>query len=260
MNSVTIPDKIRILIVEDEGIVALELQESLEQEGFEVVAVADNAIDAIAIIKKEDIDLILLDIHIKGELDGIQTAIRINQLKNLPIIYLTAYADSETFERAKATKPSAYLIKPFRINDLRRAIDLALFHFVNQTTPTEVKEKTPEKRRNIEQDSILHFNNAIFIKQNYKYNKINVEDIQYLKADGNYTYIQTVEKRHIIKYSLQNIIDILSTDKLVRVHRSFAINMSQLTSFNENQLFLGQEEIPIGRNYKEAFLQLFKSY
>jgi two-component system, response regulator PdtaR len=251
-------DKVSILIVEDEGIVAMELQESLQNEGFEVCAVVDNGREAVDIIKEGYIDLVLLDINIKGDWDGIETAAEIKKLKNLPFIYVTAYSDGPTFERAKATMPSAYLIKPFRINDLRKAIELAMFHFAQQQALLIAKETPAGKKDNPELEGILQFNNAIFIKQNYKYNKITYEDIYYLKADGNYTFIHTADKKHIIKYSLQNVLDIFNTDKFIRVHRSYAINMNHLTSFNENTLHLGPEEIPIGRNHKDVFLQLFK--
>jgi two-component system, response regulator PdtaR len=251
--------KVSILIVEDEGIVAMELQESLENEGFEVTAVVDNGQEAIDLVKTEDIDLVLLDINIKGAWDGIETATQLKKEKNIPFIYVTAYGDSNTFERARATMPSAYLIKPFRINDLRKAIELAMFNFTQQQEGNQTaKDNAAEKKGPHELDGILHFNNAIFIKQNYKYNKVGYNDILFLKADGNYTYIQTTGKKHIVKYSLQNVLDIFNTDKFVRVHRSFAINMEHLTSFNENAIFINDEEIPMGRNYKDAFMQFFK--
>jgi len=251
--------KVSILIVEDEGIVAMELQESLQNEGFAVAAIVDNGPEAIDVVKDEDIDLVLLDINIKGSWDGIETAQQLKKYKDIPFIYVTAYGDSNTFERAKATMPSAYLIKPFRINDLRKAIELAMFNFslLHQNNQA-VKDGSVEKKASHELEGILHFNNAIFIKQNYKYNKLSYLDILYLKADGNYTYIQTASKKYVIKYSLQNVIDIFTEDKFVRVHRSFAINMNHLTSFNENTVFINEEEIPIGRNYKELFMQLFR--
>jgi DNA-binding LytR/AlgR family response regulator len=231
----------------------------LKNEGFEVAAIVDNGPEAVELFKNKDIDLILLDINIKGLWDGIETAMQLRKHKIVPFIYISAYADSNTFERAKATLPSAYLTKPFRINDLYKAIELAMYHFSSQMgSAVVIKDQIPAKKEIPEQDGILHFNNAIFIKQNYKFNKIAYEDILYLKADGNYTFIQTIDKKYIIKYSLQNVIDIFNIDKFVRVHRSFAINMNHLTSFNENTLHLNQEEIPIGRNYKDAFLQLFK--
>lgn len=250
-------NQVSILIIEDEGIVGLELQESLQDEGFDVVGVADNGPEAIELLQANEVDLVLLDINIKGNWDGIQTATEIKKRKNIPFIYVTAYADGATFERAKKTLPSAYLTKPFQIKDLRKAIELALYHFSTQQPAAEIKDK-PVKKDNSDCESILHFNNAVFIKQNYKYNKIAYESILYLKADGNYTYIHTVDKKFVIKYSLQQVIDIFNTSIFVRVHRSYAINMGHLTSFNENTLQLYEESIPIGRNYKDVFLRLFK--
>jgi len=251
-------NKVGILIVEDEGIVGLELQESLQEEGYNVVGVADNGLEAIELLEKNHVDLVLLDVNIKGSLDGIQTAAELKKIKNVPFIYVTAYADGATFERAKKTLPSAYLTKPFQIKDLRKAIDLALYHFTLQQPASGLKDKSIVKKEVADQESVLHFNDAVFIKQNYKYNKISYQNILYLKADGNYTCIHTADKMYIIKYSLQQVIDIFNTSIFVRVHRSYAINMGHLTSFNENTLQLNQESIPIGRNYKDVFLRLFK--
>lgn len=251
-------NQVSILVVEDEGIVGLELQERLQEEGFNVVGVADNGREALELIQSNEVDIVLLDINIKGNWDGIQTAIELRKIKSVPFIYLTAYADGATFERAKVTLPSAYLTKPFQIKDLRKAIELALYHFTAQQQTGEGKDKVQVKREASDNESILHFNNAIFIKQNYKYNKISYDNILYLKADGNYTYIQTSDKRYVIKHSLQQLIDIFNADNFVRVHRSYAINMGHLTSFNENTLQLYDESIPIGRNYKDVFLRLFK--
>src|ERR1700744_2221675 len=93
LNLQTALDKVNILIVEDEGIVALELQESLQQEGFEVVAIVDNGPEALELVKNEEIDLVLLDINIKGAWDGIETATHLWKQKHLPCIYVTDYAD-----------------------------------------------------------------------------------------------------------------------------------------------------------------------
>lgn len=251
-------NKVGILIVEDEGIVGLQLQESLQEEGYDVVGVADNGPEAVELLEKNHVDLVLLDVNIKGSWDGIQTADELKKIKNIPFIYVTAYADGATFDRAKRTLPSAYLTKPFQIKDLRKAIDLALYHFTNNQPAASPKDTSTVKKEVADQESVLHFNDAVFIKQNYKYNKISYQHILFLKADGNYTCIHTADKMYIIKYSLQQVIDIFNTSIFVRVHRSYAINMGHLTSFSENTLQVNSESIPIGRNYKDVFLRLFK--
>jgi len=104
---------ISVLIVEDEIIVAADLQESLEQEDYNIVGIANNGLSAVELIRENDVDLVLLDINIKGDWDGIETSRQIARYKTVPFIYLTAYADDYTFNRAKDTLPSAYLLKPF---------------------------------------------------------------------------------------------------------------------------------------------------
>jgi len=117
----------KILVVEDENIVALEIKKRLQKLGYIVPGVASTGEDAI--IKAEGIlpDLVLMDIMLKGEIDGIQAAGEIRSRFNIPVIYLTAYSDEETLERAKLTEPYGYILKPFEEDDLRTAIEIALY-------------------------------------------------------------------------------------------------------------------------------------
>jgi CheY-like chemotaxis protein len=101
-----------ILIVEDEAIVGMDLAARLEAEGYDVLEVADNGKDALALFKANEVDLVLLDIQLKGSWDGIETAQHLKQIKSVPIVYLSGQTDEETLERAKETSPSAYLTKP----------------------------------------------------------------------------------------------------------------------------------------------------
>ncbi len=117
----------KILVVEDENIVALEIKKRLQKLGYIVPGVASTGEDAI--IKAEGIlpDLVLMDIMLKGEIDGIQAAGEIRSRFNIPVIYLTAYSDEETLERAKLTEPYGYILKPFEEDDLRTTIEIALY-------------------------------------------------------------------------------------------------------------------------------------
>jgi CheY-like chemotaxis protein len=103
----------RILVVEDESIVALDLRQRLEQMGFEVIATVATGSAALEQATSKNPDLILMDIQIKGEIDGIETASRITKLVDVPIIFLTANSDRSTIDRAKSAGPLAYLLKPF---------------------------------------------------------------------------------------------------------------------------------------------------
>jgi two-component system cell cycle sensor histidine kinase/response regulator CckA len=117
----------RILVVEDERIVARDLQMTLESQGYTVTGVAASSDEAIASATAAMPDLVLMDVHIKGERDGIDTARLLRERFRLPVIYLTAYADAETLDRAKTTQPYGYLIKPFNDRELRSVIEVALY-------------------------------------------------------------------------------------------------------------------------------------
>lgn len=116
-----------VLIVEDEAIVAMGIKHKLEKKGHKVVAMVTSGKEAIQAINEYDIDIILMDIVIKGDIDGIETANMIHNSKDIPIIYLTAYADDEMLKRAKLTRPSSYIIKPFKSSELNANIEIALF-------------------------------------------------------------------------------------------------------------------------------------
>jgi len=115
-----------ILIVEDESIVALELQTRLRDLGYRVFEPCNTGEKAIEVVQQVAPDLVLMDIMLRGELDGIDAAIQMKERVDLPIIFLTAYADEHTLSRAKKAKPSGYLIKPFQERELRSTIEMAL--------------------------------------------------------------------------------------------------------------------------------------
>lgn len=119
--------KAKILIVEDSFIVALHLQTTLESDNYEVVAKLDSGEGALAFLEKNRPDLVLMDIMLNGEMDGIETATVIKSKYNIPVIYITALTDKETIQRAKITEPFGYLTKPFEDREIFTVIDMALY-------------------------------------------------------------------------------------------------------------------------------------
>ena len=117
----------KILIVEDENIVALDIKNRVEQLGYDVCGIAATGEEAIRKTEKTLPDLVLMDIKLKSDMDGIDAAGKIRERFNIPVVYLTAYADEQTLERAKITEPSGYLIKPIKSSELRSAIEIALY-------------------------------------------------------------------------------------------------------------------------------------
>ena len=118
--------KNRILIVEDEQIIAEDLKETLKNIGFEDCLIENSAEQALEIIKKQKPDLIIIDIKLTGEMDGIELAENINKIEDIPVIYFTAYSDEKVIEKAMATKPVAYLIKPVVEKELLDIINSVL--------------------------------------------------------------------------------------------------------------------------------------
>lgn len=130
----------KIMIVEDEKIVALDIKDSLEHFGYSVPCMADSGEDAIKFIDQYRPDLILMDIVLKGKIDGIEAAKEIRDNYNIPVIYLTAYSDEKTLQRAKLTEPFGHILKPFDERELRTNIEIALYK----------QEKEKEKQFNRE--------------------------------------------------------------------------------------------------------------
>lgn len=120
-------EDIKILVVEDESIIALNIKKKLKSFGYTVPAIVSTAEDAIKMTEITFPDLILMDVMLKGEMDGVRAIEEIRKKFDIPVIYLTAYSDDEVLERAKLTQPYGYIVKPFKANDLRTNIEIALY-------------------------------------------------------------------------------------------------------------------------------------
>jgi PAS domain S-box-containing protein len=120
-------DKARVLVVEDEGIVSRDLEQNLRLMGYEVAGVVDSGEKAVSMALETKPDLVLMDIVLKGRMDGVEAAGEIRRRVDIPIIYLTAYADEPTLERAKLTEPFGYLLKPFQEREVHSTIEVALY-------------------------------------------------------------------------------------------------------------------------------------
>jgi AmiR/NasT family two-component response regulator len=129
----------RALIVEDEALIGEELRDRLLRLGFSVIATVDTAEEAIAIAVRECPDVVLMDIRLKGEKDGVQAAIEIRQQVDVPIVYVTAYSDRVTVERAKGTEHDGYILKPFHKGDLQSTIEVAMERHAIRTREAKIR-------------------------------------------------------------------------------------------------------------------------
>jgi PAS domain S-box-containing protein len=131
----------RILIVEDESIVALDIKDRLAAMGYEVCGVADRGEEALSRAGADRPDLVLMDIRLKGEMDGIAAAAEVRKLWNIPVVYLTAFSEEHTLRRAKITEPFGYIIKPFEDREIRSAIEMALYKHQAETRLRESERR-----------------------------------------------------------------------------------------------------------------------
>ena len=122
-------NKVRVLVVEDEALIALDTRYQLENLGYDVTAIVSTGEDAVEIANKTNPDLILMDIMLGGLIDGIEASKRIKQTNDIPIIYTTAFCDANTLEVAKQDHPVGYLVKPYNEKDLVTALEIAMDHF-----------------------------------------------------------------------------------------------------------------------------------
>jgi DNA-binding NarL/FixJ family response regulator len=126
-----VPEPYKVLIVEDERVVAKDLKLTLESMGYEVIGSAASRDEALAVCAQQVPDIVLMDIRIKGSVDGIDTAHELLERYGLHVIYLTAHADVASIDRAKQTRPHAYLLKPVKTGELQGAIEIAMFKRLN---------------------------------------------------------------------------------------------------------------------------------
>jgi DNA-binding LytR/AlgR family response regulator len=247
-------EKINVLIVEDESIVALDLATALHQDGYEVIGIADHAESAIRLFTGHAVDIVLMDIHLSGPKDGIDTVADLMKIRQTPVIYLTAFTDHATVERVKHTYPAAFLAKPYQISNVRIAIELAL----NSLAGTGIslpRTELPPGAAGPTKEPILQMGDYVFVKYNYQFVKVPLADILFVAADSNHINLHTSDRKFVLRLSLGQLFDRLIFDRLIRIHRSYAVNIDAIQSFTEQKVLTGKGELPIGRNYKKDFLK-----
>lgn len=255
-------EKINILIVEDESIVAMDLAAGLEHDGYHIAGIADSAEEARALFNQHKVDILLMDVNIIGDKDGIDTAIELLQHRTVPVIFLTAFTDPVTVSRVKDIQAAAFLTKPYNVTNVRIAIELAINNFAmarQQESPGKVipLQKDRPVPDTADKETVLQMNDYIFVKNNYVFVKIKLPDLLYIEADNNYINVITLDKKFVLRLSLSQLLEKIDYRPLVRIHRSYAVNINAIQSFNDQEVQINKAALPIGRNYKEEFLRNF---
>lgn len=244
---------IKILVIEDEMIIGAKISMQLTSLGYEVTGILPRGEEALIHVGENRPDIIILDIHLKGKLDGIETALQIQKQSDIPIIYLTANSDEVTFNRAKASKPYAFISKPYKQLDLQRAIELTISRMAENDTGQQVESNLKDNTGGDEQPFIL--SDRIFVRQRDKMVKIFIADILYIEADRNYSRIFTKSKEYLLCITLKAIEDKLPGQMFLRTHRSYIINLVHIDEVADDHVILAQKAIPLSAGLKDQLLQ-----
>ena len=239
------------MIVEDEMIIGANISLQLSKLGYEVTGLVSRGEEAIAHVSQNRPDIVLMDIQLKGELDGIETVIKMHGQSPVPVIYLTANADGENFERAKATNPYAFISKPFKKLDLQHAIELTMDR-LNKNEKVEDEEPT----------CISPFiqSDCIYVRRNERMIKILIDDIYYFEADRNYCKIFSKNKECLLVMTLKEIDDRLPAEHFLRIHRSFIINLRHVDEVAGTHVVIGKKAVPLSKTLRRELMNRLQTF
>ena len=243
---------IKILIVEDEMIIGANISLQLSKLGYEVSGIVPRGEDAINEVNKNQPDIILMDVQLKGNLDGIETAELIKKDHNIPIIYLTANTDEAHFKRAKATNPTAYISKPFKELDLKHAIELTMNGMVIS------KKNSAKNDDNCSTPFVL--NDSIFVKRNDRMVKIMIADIYYFEADRNYCKIYSKNRECLLVTTLKEINEKLPEEYFLRIHRSYIVNLNHVDEVAGSHVIIDKKAIPMSKTLRNKLLKRVQTF
>ncbi len=246
----------KILIVEDETLIAASISVELDELGYEVAGVCTRGKQAIAFCEETQPDVVLLDIQLKGEMDGIAVGHHLKE-QRIPFIYLTANTDQATFDRAKDSLPYAFISKPHKKVDLQRALALVVSRLA-------VEEDAKKRSSNqLTKPNSYFLTDRIFVRHKDKIVKVDIDDIHLVKADGSYCLVYTSSNEYILTFPMKTLEDYLPSRTFIRTHRSFLINLDKIEAITDNQevLLLGNNlQAPISRRYKQVVLERLRLF
>ena len=246
-NSVNIP-KVSVLVVEDENIVSKDIQNSLKKLEYTVAGSCARSEDAVEMAREHTPDIVLMDIMLKGEKSGLDAAEIIYKELNIPVVFLTAYADESTLEKAKLTDPYGYILKPFKEIELKSTIEMALHKHYKVNEILKERDRLfslVDRRENTDND-------VLFVKNQGRMVRVDFKDIYFIEALKDYVVINTAATRYTIHSTMKDIEKRLSAKEFIRVHRSFISRIDKIVAVENHNVILENEKkvIPIGGLYK----------
>lgn len=226
-------EKPRVLIVEDQLVTAKSIEAMITDHDMEVIGICKSGEEALELAERICPDIAVMDIRLHGKMTGIHAAAALQEIQAIPIIYLSDYTDKVTVRKAKVTHPANYLSKPFTESDLIRAIEIAIGNF------NESKSKN---------DNDEEF---VFVKtRQQSYSKLRYSEIIYVEADRAYCKIQAIDDLHTLPISMATVASQLSSDRFVKIHRSYIVNIRKVTEFTGTELTVGGYKLPISDQHR----------
>ncbi|WP_462318006.1 LytR/AlgR family response regulator transcription factor [Marinilabilia sp.] len=242
-------DKIKILIVEDEIMIAEDIAMRLEDMGYEVADKIDNVDEAVEWLEQNQTDILLVDISLQGDKTGLDLAAIINERFHLPFVFLSSLANNTTVEKARQVQPAAYLLKPFNDRQVKVSVDMALHNFYGKKKTQE--PETVSEPESLPQDVVLRMPQCLFLKKHTCYHKVPFTEILWLEAESNYTLIHTKGETYTYSLVLKSFEEKLPSETFVRVHRSFIVNISNITGIDGNTLLFGKNHVPVAKSVRD---------
>lgn len=235
---------IKILIVEDELIIAEDMKGMLQETGYRVTGIATDSKEAKAFLAGDVPDIILIDINLRGGDDGIILAQSIREHYDVPIIFITSFSDKPTVERAKRVRPEAYIVKPFSREDLYTSIEIAIFKYAESSTSAVNAD------RNEASNAVI--NDSIFIRTDYKLVKIRFDDLFWIRSELNYLELHCREQKYLVRSTLKEFVDKMPADIFLQVHKSYCVNIKHISAIDHRHIWIKNTEVPVGRSYLET--------
>jgi len=217
-----------VLIIEDELLIAKTFEKYLKSKGY-LCFLAIHFDDALVYLKKENIDVVLIDINLRKSINGIEIANYINLNYKIPFVFVTSNIESETILKAKKTNPKGYITKPVNKDTLFTTLEMI------------------DLNKNSE---VLQF------KDGRELYKISYDSILYFQASHVYVKIYVADRKHpfLIRNSLQNIAELLNSNCFIQSHRSFIVNINHVISSTFNELNIKEHIIPISKSRRDIVL------
>ena len=239
-----------IIVVEDDPILAGSIRVFIKQLGYNLLGISDNSEDFLNMWKATQVDLALIDIHIKGKLDGIEVAEIISTSdRPIPIIFITSVKNQKTFERSKQTQPFAFILKPFNKLTLQRTIELALFKY---------SEKIWDNIQSVQWEKDIIMNKFLFVKVKQHLEKIEGDKVAYIHTQMKYSQIVMADgTSYEVKLSLKEIIEKMPINSFIKVHRNYIVNIAYVKNIDikKDLVIIVRRSIPIGKTYRTALLE-----